>query len=105
MPLFLVAWIRFVDRTGWRTMLAAAAAYLLAAIGAAYYAVLTTVLTAVYVLAEAAKAARRRDLRWVRNQLEWLVAFGALAGFGSLLIFGNTAWAMANGFAGTRTMA
>ena len=58
-PLFLIAWLRFVDRPTTGRMLAAWACFGLIAASAAYYAVLSTIPAAWYVAWRALSASAR----------------------------------------------
>lgn len=96
-PLFLLAWLRLLERPGWRRLAAAAGLYLLVVLSAAYFAVLVAV-PAVYVAArQAIDAIRRRDGRWLVATSRWLAGFVALTLPILLVVFANQLWAASHG--------
>jgi hypothetical protein len=96
-PLFLLAWIRLVDRPGWGRLLAAAGLYLVVVMGAAYFAILTTFPAAWYVGWRATRYGWRGAWPWLRARVGWLLAFGAATAPGLLVLFSSQFWAAAHG--------
>ena len=85
-PIFLAAWIPFVDRPGWKAFYRAVGLYLLMAMGAAYFAILPVVPAVLYVVLG---AARRVDLDRHRARMLWLTGFGAAVLPGLCLLLGG----------------
>jgi hypothetical protein len=96
-PLFLVAWLRFVDRPRAGRLLAAAGLYLALAMSAAYFAVLAVPPAALYVAWRMAASGWRGTGAWLRGRAAWLAAFAASVGPGLALIFSSQLWAAAHG--------
>src|SRR5262249_40667374 len=77
-PLFLVAWMCWIDRPGPGRLLAAAGLYLLVAMSAGYFAVFATVPAALYAAHAAASGGLAGVPAWVRSRLPGLAGFVAL---------------------------
>ncbi len=106
-PLFLVGWMRFVDRPGRRRLFAASGLYLVVAMCAAYYAVLATIPAILYVA-------------WARfppspcptggpndpspSPLPWLLAFAAIVLPPMALLFSSQLWAVSRGYSTERPL-
>jgi hypothetical protein len=101
-PLFLLFWLRFVDRPARGRLLAAVGAYLLVAMSAHYFVVLTIFPAALYVVGKALRAGRRGDFAWLWARAGWLAAFVAIALPGLSLLFVNQLWAIGHGELMTR---
>ncbi|MEO6812239.1 MAG: hypothetical protein ABI353_24285, partial [Isosphaeraceae bacterium] len=97
-PMFLVAWLRFVDQPGRGRLLAASAAYVLVAMSAAYYAVFAVLPAALYVAWSWAKAGRGGTLPWLRMRFGWLLGFTALVGAALIVLFTPQIWATTHGY-------
>ncbi len=97
-PLFLLAWMRFVERPGRRRLIEAAAAYILVALCAAYYVVFVIIPAVLFVAWELLRAWRRGEWHWLRSRIAWFVGFSALVIPFLALIFGNQIWAMSHGY-------
>jgi hypothetical protein len=97
-PLFLVAWLRLVERPGGGRLAAAAGLYVVTAMSAAYFAVLAAVPAAFLLAWRAAGAVRRRDGGWLRVRAGWLAAFAALVLPALALLFSGNLWAASHGF-------
>jgi len=102
-PLFLAAWMRFIDRPSRGRLAAAAVSYLLVALCAAYYASFAIVPAVLYLAWGAASAWRSGDWRWLRPRLAWLAAFAAAVLPCLVVIFGNQLWSLRHGYALPRT--
>ncbi|HEV3167359.1 MAG TPA: hypothetical protein VGZ22_25340 [Isosphaeraceae bacterium] len=96
-PLFLVAWMRLVDRPGWGRMLAASALYALVAMSAHYYVVMTVIPAALYVLAHAVRSRGNGIGAWMRARAGWLLGFSALSGLLLVALFAVPLWTIAQG--------
>jgi hypothetical protein len=99
-PLFLVAWIRFIDAPSGGRLLAAAATFLLMTMAAAYYMVLALPLASVYVLWRHVRECRHRPGDRIQisvSRIRWLAAFGGLVLPFLMLLFASQFWAMAHG--------
>lgn len=95
-PAFMVCWMRFVDRPSRRRLAAAAGAYVLVALCAAYYVVFATIPATLYVLWRA---------RGLRARAGWLAAFAASVVPALALVFSNQIWAMTHGYSTPRPIA
>ena len=102
-PVFLIAWLRFVDRPTSGRMLLAWAGFGLIAASAAYYAVLSTIPAAWYVAWRTLSAARRGEGPWLGPRVAPLVRFSILAAPVLFVLFSSQIWAASHGFAITRS--
>ena len=101
-PLFLTAWMRFVDRpTAGRAALAAAG-YVVLAMCAAYFMVFAIFPAALYAVWAACREGRRGVLPWVRSRVPWMCGWAALALPALALLFGGHIWAAAHGYSAER---
>jgi hypothetical protein len=91
LPLFVVAWIRWVDRPSKGRFLLALLLYFLVALSAAYFAVFAVVPAVGYVVW---RGFRERFL----GRLGWLSAFALAAAVGLLLIYFPQIWSRIQGF-------
>jgi hypothetical protein len=96
-PLFLIAWIGFVDRPSRRSLLASVALFLLLTMGAAYFMAQAVIPAAFYLIWRIAQHGRSGWLAAVRSRLAWLTAFGVLTVPPLLLLFSSQIWAILNG--------
>jgi hypothetical protein len=96
-PLFLLAWMRFVDRPGLGRLAAAVGGYLLVAMSAAYFAVFAVFPATLYVAWSAARGGRRGLGLWTKGRAAWLAAFGALSLAGLLVLFYPQIWSVSRG--------
>jgi hypothetical protein len=96
-PLFLLAWLRFVDAPTPGRLAAAVGAYALAGACAAYYAVLATVPAAWYVAWRLAIGGEESRGRWLRARAGWLLAFAVAAGPAVLASSPSQVWACLHG--------
>lgn len=102
-PLFLIAWMRFVDRPGVARLLASAALYVLVVTSASYFLLLTVWPAGWYVFVAAVGARRGGRLRhWLRTRAGWLVGFAVLVAAAFPAIFSDQLWAAAHGYTVTR---
>jgi hypothetical protein len=97
-PLFLVGWIRFIDRPSRRRLFVAAALYVLVGLCAAYYVAFAMVPAALYVVCQLLRSGRSGAWPWLLTRTRWLGAFCAVAVTALAAVFGNQLWAMANGY-------
>ena len=97
-PLFLAAWLRFVDAPSRRRLAAAAASYVIVALCAAYYAVFAIIPAGLYWAWIAVGSGKRREWGWFRSRARWLAAFSAIVVPCLVLSFGNQLWAMSEGY-------
>jgi hypothetical protein len=96
-PLFLLAWLRFVDRPGWGRLAAAGGAFVALTMGAAYFMVLAIPPAAWYVGWRMVGAGRRGAWPWLRARAGWLAAFALAAAPLLAALFAGQFWAMAHG--------
>jgi hypothetical protein len=104
-PLFLWAWLRFVDRPEWRTWGAAVGFYLLLGLISAYFVVFAIFPAALYVVWKSGGLRPRSMVTWLRERAGWFSAFAAVVTTGLLLIFGNQLWAKRHGYIIPRPLA
>lgn len=97
-PLFLVGWMRFVDRPSRGRLASAVALFLLLAAGSPYYAVMSVFPAALYPAVGAWRAGRAGVVGWVRARGAWLAAFGLLAVATSPMVLPAQLWAVAEGY-------
>jgi hypothetical protein len=95
---FLLGWMRLIDRPARGRLAAAVASYALLAACAAYYMVLATVPAALYVIWRAFEAGPKGVTRWVRSRAGWLVGFAALVVPFLAVLFAANLWAATAGF-------
>jgi hypothetical protein len=96
-PLFLVAWMRLVDRPSGGRLAAAVGLYVLLTMGAAYYMVLAVFPAVLYVLSQAVRVGRREMGSWVWARVGWLSGFAALSLPVLVVLFANQLWASLHG--------
>lgn len=101
-PLFLLAWMRFIDRPTPGRMLAAAAGFVLVAMCAAYFMVFAIFPAALYLAWKASRQPRAEVVRWVRRRVAWLAGFAAVCLPVLLVLFAGQIWNVAHGHAGLR---
>ena len=104
-PLFLIAWIRFVDAPARGRLIAAILLYLLMVGCAPYFAVLAVFPAAWYVAWAGLAAGRPARARWLLGRLGWLAGFAGLALAGLAVVFAPQIWAAVHGFTMARTRA
>jgi len=104
-PLFLVAWIRFVDRPGPGRLAGSLGLYWLVVAAAPYFAVLAVFPAAWYVGWSIVVAGRGGRRAWLAERTAWLTGFGALAIPGLLGLFASQVWATTHGYAMARPRA
>jgi len=97
-PVFLLAWLRFVDRPSRGRLAAAAAAYVLVAMSAAYYAVFAVFPAALYALWRLVPEVRAEGWGWARRRVPWVLAFACVAGGLVLAVFSGHIWAKVQGY-------
>lgn len=101
-PLFLLAWMRFVDCSGWRSLGWALGAYTLLAMCAAYFAVFAVFPATLYLLWRFRARGAIPWIDWSRRRVAWLLAFSlfSLALLG--LLYAPQLWSHARGFSAVR---
>ena len=97
-PIFLLAWLRFVDRPSRGRLAAAAASYVLVAMSAAYYAVFAVFPAALYASWRLVPEVRVEGWGWARRRLPWVAAFAGVAGGLVLAVFSGHIWAKVQGY-------
>ena len=103
-PLFLWTWLRLFDEPSRGRLAAAAGAYILVALCAAYFAVYAIFPAALYFFWKGSMAGRAGAWTWFRDRGRWLVAFSALVVPCLLVVFYNHIWALANGYSLPRSI-
>lgn len=96
-PLFLVAWIRFIDRPTRRSLVASVLLFLLLTMGAAYFMAQAVLPAGFYLIWRVVQEGRSGWLPAIRARIRWLIAFGTLAAPPLLLLFSSQIWALMNG--------
>jgi hypothetical protein len=104
-PIFLVAWMRWVDQPSWRRWSAAVGTYLLLAMSAPYFVILGAFPAGLYVVSRAVQGGRAQLGAWLRCRFAWLVAFCAAAVPVLALLFSSQIWALLHGYSLTRPSA
>jgi hypothetical protein len=103
-PIFLAAWIRFVDRPSRTRCFGAIALYLCVATCAAYYAAMAVVPAGLYVLWRISGAVSRRHWRWPLHRVPWLVIFAVATVVPLAFLFSNQLWSRSHGYSLDRSM-
>ncbi len=104
-PLFLIGWMRFVDRPTRGRLAAAVGLFLLLASCAAYYGVLGIFPAVLYVVVRAWKMGWRGVGDWVRRRIRWGLAFAGLTAMAIPLLFPAQVWSAAHGYSLARSKA
>jgi hypothetical protein len=97
-PLFLWAWLRFVDRPGRGRLAMAIGLYILLGLISAYFVVFAIFPAAFYVAWSTLNLRPRALVAWLRERVGWFLAFAAVVAPGLLLVFGNQLWAKGHGY-------
>ncbi len=97
-PLFLIAWMRFVDRPGRGRLAGAVAAYLLLAMSAHYFVVLGVFPACLYVAWRWGRAWLSGSRTWLRERAGWLLGFAMLTAPCLAAIFSTHLWVIAHGY-------
>ena len=97
-PLFMLAWIRFVDRPHWRTFFAATGLYVLVSMSAAYYMVLSIIPAVLYVVFSMFRAGPSGLAAWARQRVPWLLGMGAVTLPILLVLFSPHLWSVTHGY-------
>lgn len=101
-PLFLIAWIRFVDRPNWSRLPAAVLSYWLVAASAPYFAILSLFPAGWYVVWSliVGRAGTRRP--WSRDRITWFSGYVFLTLPGLAILFSSQIWAALHGYSMVR---
>ena len=99
-PLFLIAWMNWVDRPTGRGLLASILLYLLVAMSAPYFGIFTIFPASLYVVWRWASAVRGGEgfWFWFKERAVWFGGFAGLTAPVIILLFGNQIWALRHGF-------
>ena len=97
-PLFLIAWLRFVDRPGRGRLAVATLLYLLVVACAPYFAVLAIFPAGWYVAWSLWREGSGSRWAWIRPRLPWLAGFAVAAMPGLAVLFSSQIWAAAHGY-------
>jgi hypothetical protein len=102
-PLFLICWLRFVDRPGAGRLMAAVGLYWLMVASAPYFAVLAIFPAgwAVVWLFGVCGPENRKDC--ITSRAAWLAGFGLIALPGLAILFSSQIWASTHGYSMART--
>lgn len=101
-PLFFLAWVRFVDRPGRGRLLAAVVLFLLVVASASYFAVLAVFPAALYPVYRLILAGRGGAWAFARGRAGWFAAFVGLALPPLVLLFAGHVWTAWRGYPMTR---
>ena len=101
-PLFLTAWMRFVDRPNLNRLLAASFTYLLVAMTCGYYMVFTVIPAALYLAWAADRGGWRAIWSWFKGRLPWLMGMAGLTLAGVMLIYSAQIWMLLQGYPSDR---
>ncbi len=102
-PLFLAAWMRFVDRPSRKGLILASAGYVLVAMSAAYFMVFAIFPAALYVVWRAAREGRAGAALWVRERSPWFLGFAGVSLPFLLFLFSGHLLAVGQGHSLTRS--
>jgi hypothetical protein len=102
-PLFLIGWLRFVDRPSRGRLAASVGLYWLVVASAPYFAVLAVFPAAWYVAWSVAFAGSGGRRAWILARAGWLLAFGLVVLPGLALLFSSQIWAAVHGHSMART--
>ncbi len=99
-PLFLIAWIRWVDRPSGRGLAAVVLLYLLVAMSAPYFGVFAVFPATLYVIWRWVASARTGAgvWNWVWQRSGWFATFAIMTAPVMILLFANQIWALQHGF-------
>ena len=100
--LFLLAWIRFIDRSTSGRLLLAVGGYLLVAMCAAYFLVFAIFPAALFIIWRFIKVDRPERLCWSLTRVRWLIGFVALCLPGLALLYNGQIAMVAGGLGGIR---
>ena len=100
--LFLLAWIRFIDRPSFGRLLAAVGGYLLVAMCAAYFLVFAIFPAVLFVVWRWIKTDRSERLDWTWARGRWLLGFVVLCLPGLALLYSGQIAMVARGMGGIR---
>jgi hypothetical protein len=98
-PLFLWTWLELFEKPSRGRLAAAAGAYILLALCAAYFVVYAVFPAALYFVWKGFASGWREVWPWFRARLGWLAAFSTVVAACLVIVFGNQIWALANGYA------
>ena len=101
-PIFLIAWLRWVDRPSVRGLVAATGFYALVAMSAPYYGVFAIFPATLYVAWRAIGAGRSGIGPWLRARLGWFGAFVCVTGPVLAVLFSNQIWSLTHGYSMAR---
>jgi hypothetical protein len=96
-PLFLGAWIRFVDTPRPARLLAAVGLFWLVVMSAAYFTVLAIFPAAAYAVWHWVRSGPSGAWAWLRVRAPWFATFAALALAGSLVLLASQLWCIRYG--------
>lgn len=102
-PLFLVGWLRFVDRPSLGRLAAAIGLFLLLAACSPYYGVLGVFPAVLYVMMQAVGGGRRGVGGWLKPRIGWFLAFSLLVILTIPLLFPAQIWAVVHGYSMERS--
>ena len=101
-PVFLIAWLRWVDRPSARGLAASAGLYTLVAMSAPYFGVFAVFPATLYVAWRAIGAGRSGIGPWLKARLGWFAAFAGVTGPVLVVLFSNQIWSLTHGYSMAR---
>ncbi len=101
-PLFLVAWLRFIDRPSLRGLMVSVVVYLLLSMSAPYFVVFGVIPAVFSAVWQSSTGGWRGIWAWWWSRIGWFSAFVGLTGPVLALGFSSQIWAMTHGFPMTR---
>ncbi len=101
-PIFLIAWLRWVDRPSRRGLVAAAGLYTLVAMSAPYFGMFAIFPATLYVAWRAIGAGWRGIGPWLNSRLGWFAAFAGVTGPVLVVLFSNQIWSLTHGYSMAR---
>ncbi len=101
-PIFLIAWLRWVDRPSFRGLAACVGLYALVAMSAPYFGVFAVFPATLYVAWKAIGAGWSGIGPWLRARVGWFAAFGAVTLPLLVVLFSNQIWSLTHGYSMAR---
>jgi hypothetical protein len=96
-PLFLIAWLRWVDRPTQQGLAAVTVLYALVAMSAPYYGVFAVFPATLYVAWRALLEGRSGLIPWLKSRIGWFAVFGAITGPILIVLFSNQIYSLTHG--------
>jgi hypothetical protein len=96
-PLFLIAWLRWVDRPSRRGLVTVTLLYALVAMSAPYYGVFVVFPASLYVAWRAIGQGWSGIVPWLKGRAGWFAGFAGISAPIMVLLFSNQIWSLTHG--------